>query len=158
MAERHQSARTYLEQTEVQTLRIFLSDVPPDSTTVGVRPRGHPTGAHCALQDYQKALFGIRCKRSGPAPRKPRAVLRTDRSTGHGVHGNPPGNPVGRLGWSCTSSTGLEWHCDTVSTVGTPQAFHDFADPWLADTRGDPCPTYGSGIRWSEPRRTTTRG
>src|SRR5882724_1860032 len=43
-----------------------------------------------------------------------------------------------RVGWTCTSTSGKKWLCGPVNygPGGT-----DWADPWLADTRGDPCPS-----------------
>lgn len=66
----------------------------------------------------------------------------------------PPANEIGRRGWSCSSERGRTWACTTIPLAAEEGQFVDFADPWLADTRGDPCPTYGAGITLAALRRT----
>jgi hypothetical protein len=55
-----------------------------------------------------------------------------------------------RVGWTCASTTGKTWSCSQLS-LG--QGGADWADPWMADTRGDPCTTYGKGITLAALRR-----
>jgi hypothetical protein len=55
----------------------------------------------------------------------------------------PADDTAHRAGWACNSPTGTTWSCTPIDRGpgGT-----DFADVWLTDSRGDPCPTYGKGI------------
>jgi hypothetical protein len=63
----------------------------------------------------------------------------------------PPNDQTTRQGWSCISKTGTKWQCKPVSRG--PGAT-DWADAWLADTRGDQCPTYGKGLTLTALRKT----
>ena len=65
----------------------------------------------------------------------------------------PPTNDAHRFGWSCWSDTGSAWSCSPISRG--PKGI-DFADAWIADTRGDPCPTYGSGLTLAALRASDT--
>lgn len=67
----------------------------------------------------------------------------------------PPNYP-GRVLWTCNSATGERWSCYQVPHGG--KDFLDSADPWLADTRGDPCPKVGSGITLTSTRARSGAG
>jgi len=47
---------------------------------------------------------------------------------------------IHRQGWTCRSDDGAAWSCQEVQR---PAGVIDFADPWLADSRGSACPAYG---------------
>lgn len=51
------------------------------------------------------------------------------------------GNPtvIDRDGWTCRSDDGTAWSC---AQVQQPAGIVDFADPWLADSRGSACGDY----------------
>jgi hypothetical protein len=56
----------------------------------------------------------------------------------------PPNDSVGaRAGWTCSSPSGTAWSC---TPIDRGPGNTEFGDPWLTDSRGDPCPTYGHGI------------
>lgn len=68
----------------------------------------------------------------------------------------PPSNRAERVLWSCKAKTGEQWRCFLVPRGG--RDFIDAADPWLADTRGDPCPRTGRGITLTSTRRNSGTG
>jgi len=65
----------------------------------------------------------------------------------------PADDTAHRAGWACTSPTGTKWSC---SAVNRGPGGTDFADAWLTDSRGDPCPTYGEGITMAALRASAS--
>jgi hypothetical protein len=65
----------------------------------------------------------------------------------------PPTDSAHRLGWSCFSADGTGWQCGRVDSGPLST---DFADAWIADTRGDACPVNGAGLTMAALRDSPT--